>query len=159
MRSLIQACAVVLVMVWMTAVTVSAFLVPWSEPVSYSSSICQQLQQQRVQTSQRTKLTTLFAADVDVENGFKGEEEGFVSDQKEIQIPEPVLDRFDLETALFCSGFAFDAYTEPPANSSRWERGVSTRETRGHTVLYCILMSFLCLLITVLLFCLFLDDR
>lgn len=32
---------------------------------------------------------------------------------------------FDLDTALFCGGLAFDAYVEPPANSSRWERGVS----------------------------------
>ena len=32
-------------------------------------------------------------------------------------------DRFDLETALFCGGLAFDAYVEPPSNSSRWERG------------------------------------
>lgn len=32
---------------------------------------------------------------------------------------------FDTETALFCAGLAFDAYVEPPANSSRWERGVS----------------------------------
>lgn len=30
---------------------------------------------------------------------------------------------FDLNTALFCGGLAFDAYLEPPANSSRWERG------------------------------------
>ena len=122
----------------MTAVTVSAFLVPWSEPVSFSSSICQQqLLLQRAQASQRITLTTIFAADMDVEtNEFNGNEEGFVSDHKEIQIPEPVLDRFDLETALFCSGFAFDAYTEPPANSSRWERGVSTRATRGHSMSY-----------------------
>lgn len=32
---------------------------------------------------------------------------------------------FDLTTALFCGGLAFDAYAEPPANSSRWERGSS----------------------------------
>lgn len=32
---------------------------------------------------------------------------------------------FDLTTALFCGGLAFDAYAEPPVNSSRWERGVS----------------------------------
>lgn len=32
---------------------------------------------------------------------------------------------FNLETALFCSGLAFDAYSEPPPNSSRWERGSS----------------------------------
>lgn len=30
---------------------------------------------------------------------------------------------FDLSTALFCGGLAFDSYVEPPANSSRWERG------------------------------------
>ena len=32
---------------------------------------------------------------------------------------------FDLDTALFCGGLAFDAYTEPPQDSSRWEKGVS----------------------------------
>ena len=30
---------------------------------------------------------------------------------------------FDLTTALFCAGLAFDAYAEPNANSPRWERG------------------------------------
>lgn len=35
----------------------------------------------------------------------------------------PPSDKFDLETALFCSGLAFDSYIEPPPNSSRWERG------------------------------------
>ena len=33
---------------------------------------------------------------------------------------------FDVNVALFCAGLAFDAYAKPPANSSRWERGVST---------------------------------
>lgn len=37
----------------------------------------------------------------------------------------PKLDGFDLDTALFCGGLAFDTYTEPAQNSSRWERGVS----------------------------------
>jgi len=32
---------------------------------------------------------------------------------------------FNLDTALFLAGLAFDAYTEPPPNSSRWERGSS----------------------------------
>jgi hypothetical protein len=36
---------------------------------------------------------------------------------------QPVLDGFDTDAALFCAGLAFDAYLEPPANSSRWERG------------------------------------
>lgn len=30
---------------------------------------------------------------------------------------------FDLNLALFCGGLAFDAYQEPPMNSSRWEKG------------------------------------
>ncbi len=30
---------------------------------------------------------------------------------------------FDLNVALFCGGLAFDAYQEPPSNSSRWEKG------------------------------------
>ena len=34
-------------------------------------------------------------------------------------------DKFDLDLALICGGLAFDAYVEPPADSSRWERGVS----------------------------------
>jgi Lipase (class 3) len=34
-----------------------------------------------------------------------------------------VKSKFDLETALYCSGLAFDSYVEPPSNSSRWERG------------------------------------
>jgi hypothetical protein len=32
---------------------------------------------------------------------------------------------FDLTTALFCGGLAFDAYASPPEDSSRWERGSS----------------------------------
>lgn len=32
-------------------------------------------------------------------------------------------DLFDLNVALFCGGLAFDAYVEPPVNSTRWERG------------------------------------
>lgn len=32
---------------------------------------------------------------------------------------------FDLSTALFCGGLAFDAYASPPEDSSRWERGSS----------------------------------
>lgn len=32
---------------------------------------------------------------------------------------------FNLTTALFCGGLAFDAYSDPPTNSSRWERGSS----------------------------------
>lgn len=30
---------------------------------------------------------------------------------------------FDLDVALYCAGLAFDAYVEPPPESSRWERG------------------------------------
>ena len=43
----------------------------------------------------------------------------------------PPANKFDLETALFCSGLAFDSYIEPPPNSSRWERGV--RETMNYS--------------------------
>jgi hypothetical protein len=32
---------------------------------------------------------------------------------------------FDLDTAVFCGGLAFDAYSEPPQDSTRWEKGVS----------------------------------
>jgi len=31
--------------------------------------------------------------------------------------------QFDVDTALFCAGLAFDAYVEPDPDSSRWERG------------------------------------
>jgi hypothetical protein len=34
--------------------------------------------------------------------------------------------KFNLTTALCGAGLAFDAYLEPPSNSTRWERGVST---------------------------------
>jgi hypothetical protein len=40
--------------------------------------------------------------------------------------------RFDLSAALFCAGMAFDAYSEPPQNSSRWERG-----SQGLQVCFC----------------------
>lgn len=39
---------------------------------------------------------------------------------------------FQLDTALFCAGLAFDAYVEPPTNSSRWERG-----SKGMNVAFC----------------------
>ncbi|KAL7580261.1 hypothetical protein ACA910_012997 [Epithemia clementina (nom. ined.)] len=32
-------------------------------------------------------------------------------------------EKFDLSTALFCGGLAFDSYVEPATNSSRWEKG------------------------------------
>jgi len=38
---------------------------------------------------------------------------------------EATKDTFDVDTALFCAGLAFDAYVEPDPDSSRWERGVS----------------------------------
>jgi len=31
--------------------------------------------------------------------------------------------KFDVDTALFCAGLAFDSYVEPDPDSSRWERG------------------------------------
>lgn len=39
---------------------------------------------------------------------------------------------FDVGTALFCAGLAFDTYVEPPANSTRWERG-----SKGLNVAFC----------------------
>ena len=39
---------------------------------------------------------------------------------------------FELDVALFCGGLAFDAYVEPPTNSSRWERG-----SKGWNVAFC----------------------
>ena len=37
--------------------------------------------------------------------------------------PPPKQPPFSLPTALFLAGLAFDAYVEPPPDSSRWERG------------------------------------
>lgn len=39
---------------------------------------------------------------------------------------------FDLSTALFCGGLAFDSYVEPEPGSSRWERG-----SKGLQVAFC----------------------
>ena len=43
---------------------------------------------------------------------------------------------FDVDTALFCAGLAFDAYVEPDPDSSRWERGVSLGFFRSCSVLF-----------------------
>jgi hypothetical protein len=40
--------------------------------------------------------------------------------------------KFNLTNALFCAGLAFDAYVEPPPNSSRWEKG-----SQGLNVAFC----------------------
>lgn len=41
----------------------------------------------------------------------------------DVEPTKKTLEGFDTDTALFCAGLAFDAYVEPAANSSRWERG------------------------------------
>jgi hypothetical protein len=61
-------------------------------------------------------LTTLFADTVDGDQEIPNAAAS--SDPK-----KPNYDAFDLDTALFCGGLAFDAYVEPPEDSSRWERG------------------------------------
>lgn len=40
--------------------------------------------------------------------------------------------KFDMDIAVFCGGLAFDAYVEPPADSSRWEVG-----SKGWKVAFC----------------------
>uniref|UniRef100_A0A7S2IF45 Fungal lipase-type domain-containing protein n=1 Tax=Helicotheca tamesis TaxID=374047 RepID=A0A7S2IF45_9STRA len=55
--------------------------------------------------------TSLSAAAFDADD-VKGEADAVNRSQK-----------FDLTTALFCGGLAFDAYAEPPPDSSRWEKG------------------------------------
>jgi len=45
------------------------------------------------------------------------------SDVGDPSIPNVATGAFDREVALFCGGLAFDAYVEPPANSTRWEKG------------------------------------
>lgn len=46
-------------------------------------------------------------------------------DNKDLLLKSSSSASFDTDTALFCAGLAFDAYVEPPEDSSRWERGVS----------------------------------
>ena len=53
------------------------------------------------------KLTSLKATDEEIDRAYSANGD------------------FDLSTALFCSSLAFDAYSEPDPNSSRWERGAS----------------------------------
>ena len=62
-----------------------------------------------IESSTAGRRTFLASSSVDTE------------DIKDVREPQ----KFDLTTALFCGGLAFDAYAEPPANSSRWERGSS----------------------------------
>jgi hypothetical protein len=50
-----------------------------------------------------------------------------VASQEDLTTKNKEIGTFNLNTALFCGGLAFDAYAEPPSNSSRWERGVSFR--------------------------------
>jgi len=46
-----------------------------------------------------------------------------VASQEDLTTKNKEIGTFNLNTALFCGGLAFDAYAEPPSNSSRWERG------------------------------------
>ena len=75
---------------------------------------------QQVVTSSAQPFTSHFST---TDGGLEGEV--IVEDGSEPSALEmPPSNKFDLETALFCSGLAFDSYVEPPENSSRWERGV-----------------------------------
>ena len=47
-------------------------------------------------------------------------------------IVEDARVKFDMDIAVFCGGLAFDAYVEPPEDSSRWETG-----SRGWKVAFC----------------------
>jgi len=69
------------------------------------------------QVSQRTPFQILDAEEANIEPDVPARD-------------PPKLDAFDLDTALFAAGLAFDSYVEPPANSSRWEKGV-----RGNTMI------------------------
>ncbi len=74
-------------------------------------------------TSTETSLDSSFA-----ESSNNTDSEDVVSKQlsfPQCDAPRWNNDAFDLGTALFAAGLAFDTYVEPPANSSRWERGVS----------------------------------
>jgi hypothetical protein len=56
------------------------------------------------------------------EDGDK--EKLFVKGSSSAQSKKFLMDgKFDLSTALFSRGLAFDSYIEPPSNSSQWERG------------------------------------
>ena len=96
----------------------SAFLVPRLQPIILTTT-----------SSTTLKPQTLICRYADVtERQQEQEEESqemIRQDTSPSSLAQPKLDGFDLDTALFCGGLAFDAYVEPPAHSTRWERGVS----------------------------------
>jgi hypothetical protein len=80
-----------------------------------------------VRTSSPKPATIQFSTTEENAKTAEAIEEGLVPSA----LAMPPSNKFDLETALFCSGLAFDSYVEPPSNSSRWERGVREEHVGG----------------------------
>ena len=110
-----------LVLVWTASVNVSEAFVPslWSFTATTTTSskdLSSSSWQQNAAGMGQLGLTVLQMETVDA-----ADEDSFES--KPSQSLDSKFGGFDLSTALFCGGLAFDAYVEPPSNSSRWEKG------------------------------------
>jgi hypothetical protein len=133
--------AIVLLSVASITTTVSsAFFVPFSTVQTTPIQLTQQQRQQqahRRSSSQQQQITHRTRTPPQPTTTTRALTKRWASNMLE-DIKVDNENKFDLETALFCGGLAFDAYTEPPANSSRWERGVS---------FLCVLFGTSCILI------------
>jgi hypothetical protein len=136
--------AIILLSVASIATVSSAFFVPFSTVQTTPIQLTQQQRQQHAhrrsssqqhQITHRTRTTT--PPQPTTTTSTRSSTKQWASNMLE-DIKVDNENKFDLETALFCGGLAFDAYTEPPANSSRWERGVS---------FLCVLFGTSCVLI------------
>ena len=125
MKKLIEDRCIVFMAMLMMTTAVKALLVPRLEPSSKSLPSHFGRQCELHDQQPRMAASALFASEMSLDENFGKESTAAATEGTRY---EPVLDQFDLEAALFCSGLAFDAYTEPPENSSRWERGVSQKE-------------------------------
>lgn len=72
--------------------------------------------------ARRVYTSRLREATETIEPASDGESEKANVDEQEY-LDDIKIGNFELTTALFCGGLAFDAYVEPPENSSRWEKG------------------------------------
>jgi hypothetical protein len=122
--------AIILLAVASITTAASAFFVPFSPVQTIPIPLTQQNQHahrrsssQQQQITHRTRTTTSTPPQ-STKTATRTVTKRWASNMVEDIIVDKE-NKFDLETALFCGGLAFDAYTEPPANSSRWERGVS----------------------------------
>ncbi|CAJ1957889.1 unnamed protein product [Cylindrotheca closterium] len=76
-----------------------------------------------VQSSSRQRIVGQIKPLFSMEIISTPEEADTDDDEEGLTTVENPTPGFDTDTALFCAGLAFDAYVEPPADSSRWERG------------------------------------